>query len=355
MSTIGEYFATTVIRGIDEGISTPGVVHSFHATPVDGSLELPTGAPGGTGPAGPAAAVFRWEGDITDRAALDALAPKLGVAHAGKAWRVLDTNTLMYWNGTGFDSFADAFGAAGPDGHTNTVTIGTVTTGPAGSPLAAVITGSPPNLTLNLTVPRGIKGRKGEPGGPGPIRSAPDYADAHHTADMVPMWDSVTGKWVPRPMPAWRGPWSIAEAQAWDGGAGFAASQTDVSTSPNTVARLNIPPQDTDWRPWITGGVVVHNSVSDNSARTDAEVRIGSAAGQIVAYGVGLGFDVDWYGAFIPHYASAGMTPASPVGVIPAATPVTLHVVLRHLGSGTYSYIQTRSQICCWAVPVSAP
>ena len=357
MSTVGEYFDQTLIRGIDEGIGTPGLVQSMHGTPADGSLELLTGTEGPVGPDGPPAAAFRWEGDIADRAALDALTPRLGIAQAGKAWRVLGTNTLMYWNGRGFDSFVDAFGALGPDGQPCTIAIGTVTTGAVGSELVATLTGTPPNLTLNLTVPRGIKGRKGAAGGPGPLRNAGDYQDGTHTDGMVPLWDTTAGKWVPRPSPAWRGPWSISESTAWDGGAGFAASQNNVGTSPNTVAQINIPAQDVAWRPFVSGGVAVATSKSDAGTRIDAFVRIGSASGQLVAKGVGIGYGIWHYNRFIPAFDTASMTPGSATAVIAAGAATTLYVVLAHgiSGGGNYYYSRTNSNVVVWAVPVSAP
>lgn len=357
MTTVGDYFATTLIRGIDEGIGTPGLVQAMHGTPADGSLELPVGSPGPPGPQGPPAAKFRWEGDITDRAALDALAVDLGPAQAGKAWRVESNNSLMFWNGTGFELFAEAFGAMGPDGQVNTITIGTVTTGSVGSELVATVTGTAPNLVLNLTVPRGIEGRKGDPGGPGPIRNAPDYVDGTHTQDMTPLWDADAQKWVPSPMPAWRGPWSITESLAWDGGAGFSASAANIGTTPNTIAILHVPAQDCAWRPFISGGVVVRTISTGSTDRIDAEVRIGSNSGQIVALGEGLPFGIDWYNRFIPHYATSAMTPDSSVGVIAAGAAASLYVVLRRndAGAGNYTYTQSRANIACWVVPVSAP
>ncbi|MFI7001362.1 hypothetical protein [Nocardia sp. NPDC050175] len=355
MSTVGEYFQSTVIRGIDEGVGGSGLVQSLHGSPSDASLELATGTPGKRGDAGESARAFRWEGDIEDPTALAALATKLGPAQAGKAWRVLPTDkspdTLVYWNGTGFDNFVDAFGAAGPDGQSCTVTIGVVDTGPVGSELRATISGTPPNLTLDLTVPRGVQGLAGEPGPPGPLRQAPDYADGPHIDRTVPMWDATVAKWVPRPYPGLRGPWSIVENQAWDGGAGFAAAQSNVGTNPNTVAVLNIPAQDTDWRPYITGGVVV--AAGDASeTRVDAEVRLGSAGGQIVALGSGWPSGVFGHNRFQPYFG-ARMTPESTVGMVPAGQPAALYVVLRrNAGSSNYSYTAAGAQIVCWARPV---
>ncbi len=355
MSTVGEYFRSTLIRGIDEGIGGPGVVQSLQSTPSDGSLELMTGTVGPAGPEGEPCPAFRWEGDIADQAALTALASKLGPAQAGKAWRVLAGDSLVFWNGTGFDTFTEAFGAAGPDGDTCTVTLGTVDTGPAGSDLQATITGTPPNLRLDLTIPRGVQGSQGPAGGPGPIRNAPDYADGAHVDGAVPVWNTALGKWVPRAYPGIRGPWSIVEGTAWDGGAGFAPSQSNTSTSPNTVARLNVPAQDTDWRPIVHGGVTVQ-STDDSTTfdeRIDAEVRLGSASGQILALGTGVGAGIDVHCRFQPYFG-ARITPDSAVGVVPAGQPAVLHVVLRRAaGSSNYHYFMAGAQITCWARPVT--
>ncbi|MFD4434263.1 hypothetical protein, partial [Nocardia sp. NPDC058497] len=186
MSTVAKYFESTLVRGIDEGVGRAGVVQAMQGTPRVGDLELMTGLAGPDGPAGEAARPFRWEGDIADQAALSALGAKLGIPHAGKAWRVLSTGALVYWNGSGFDSFAEAFGAAGPDGEPCSVSIGTVDTGPVGSDLSVTVTGTAPNLVLNLVVPRGRQGKKGAAGGPGPIRQSTDYLDGAHPDRAVP-------------------------------------------------------------------------------------------------------------------------------------------------------------------------
>ena len=55
-------------------------------------------------------------------------------------------------------------GAKGADGQTPNISIGTVTTGAAGTNASATITGTTPNLTLNLTIPKGDKGDKGAVG-----------------------------------------------------------------------------------------------------------------------------------------------------------------------------------------------
>ena len=52
-------------------------------------------------------------------------------------------------------------GAAGANGPANVLTIGTVTTGAPSSNAAATITGTAPNQVLNLTIPQGVQGNTG--------------------------------------------------------------------------------------------------------------------------------------------------------------------------------------------------
>lgn len=55
-------------------------------------------------------------------------------------------------------------GEKGDKGDTNSLSIGTVTTGEAGSQASATITGDAPNQTLNLTIPKGDTGATGQAG-----------------------------------------------------------------------------------------------------------------------------------------------------------------------------------------------
>lgn len=355
MTTVGEYFAGVSLRGLNEGIGAESVVQSFAGTPADGSLELPTGPQGDTGPAGPDAMPFRWEGDISDPTALAALATKLGAAHAGKAWRVLSTDALMYWNGTSFDSFPEAFGGHGPTGPVNVLTLGTVTTGAAGSDLGVSITGTPPAQTVNLTVPRGVKGVKGPIGTPGPLRGASDYDDTTPPVNRaVPLWDPTASKWKPVAYPGWRGPYAAFEGDSWDGAAGFAATQASTSTSPNTICSVNVPAQDCDWRPLVLGAALVRTSTNDGTTRVDIEARITSDAGQIVAYGPGMAYGLDWATKLGPQFNTAAMTPTSSAGVISAGVAAVIRIVLRrNVGSGSYTYTRTGAHVSVFAVPVT--
>ena len=355
MTTVAEYLASVAIRGINEGIGEAGIVQSFSATPADGSLELPVGAVGATGPAGPSAAPFRWEGDISDPTALAALAADLGPVHAGKAWRVESTNALMYWNGSSFDAFPDAFGAAGPTGEVNTLSVGTVTTGAAGSDLIVEVTGTPPAQTVNLTIPRGVQGVQGPDGSPGPIRGAADYQESAEPVEgAVPMWDAVAEKWEPTPAPGWRGPWTITEGTAWDGGTGFLAGSNSINSAAYTIATINIPAQDVDWRPMIFGGAQVRGGTGSPQTRMDLEACIGSTAGQVVAVGGGLSAQTWWFNQLVPQYQTADLTPDSSVGILAAGVATSIVLVLRrNQGSGTFDYSRTYAHVAVWAVPAT--
>jgi len=68
---------------------------------------------------------------------------------------------------TGSTGSTGATGSVGPAGPANSLTIGTVTTGAAGSNADATITGAAPNQTLSLTIPRGNTGETGATGAAG--------------------------------------------------------------------------------------------------------------------------------------------------------------------------------------------
>ncbi|MFE3060603.1 hypothetical protein [Nocardia sp. NPDC059239] len=354
MSTIGDYFRDVRITGVDEGIGSAGVVQAMQATPADSSLELPTGPTGERGPQGPQAYPFRWEGDIADQAALSALAAGLGPVQAGKAWRVASTNSLAYWNGSSFDTFPDAFGAHGPTGQPNTLTLGTVTTGPAGSDLQITITGTPPAQVVNLVVPRGVKGRKGPAGPPGPISAASDFdATVTRTDGMVPLWNAASGKWTPSPNPNWRGPWTINDAQRYDGGPGFVPDNTNITTVPYQIASLPIPAQDVAWRPFVTGGAMACTTSNKTAERVVLQALL-SGSNTIVAYGDGHGWAVLRHLTLVPQIRTQAQTPASTAGVVPAGQDATIIVrIAASSGAPPLIYGRAYAHLAVWAVPVT--
>lgn len=349
MATVGEYIATVVMRGVDDGVGLENTVNSFQVTPREGLLELRAGNPGGPGPEGPAAYPWKWRGDIVDRTALDALRPTLGIAHRGFAYRLVSENSVMYWDGESFYPFVNAFGAEGPAGQPTALSIGTVTTLAQGASATATVTGVPPNQVLNLGIPRGGPGLQGDPGGPGPIRTAPDYDDSvAPVQDSVPSWNSATSKWRPIAYPAWRGPWVVGESAF--------GTASNISGTTATVASISIPAQPFAWRPFVQGGVWSMPNGADGTQRIDAEVRLGSATGQIVAIGPGVALKSYTGCSFRPHFRSGTLDPSSTVGVVAAGATTTLHVVLTRQGSSsTWSYLNSGAELSVWAQPFYAP
>lgn len=356
MTTAGEYFDQTLFRGINEG-SGAGVVTSLEGTPRDGSYEMLLGEQGPEGPEGAPGIVFVWQGDVADRAALDALIPTLNANMFGFAYRVLDDNSVMFWDGAKFIQFTDAFGGLGLTGEVNTLSIGTVDTGNVGDPLAVSITGTPPTQTLNLTVPRGPTGQKGEDGPPGPITGSTDWDNTVTLVDgMIPLWSESTSLWTPTEWPGFRGPWSVVESQSWDNpSSGFIADVSNTSTSPLTLATINIPALPIRWRPYVIGGATLSSVATDFTTRVDLEVRIGSAAGDLVARGCGSTVYIDWYRRLRPFFASS-FSAGSTTGTIAPDTATTLYLVARrNFGSGNYNYKRANAQLIVWAQPVEAP
>lgn len=70
-------------------------------------------------------------------------------------------------------------GDIGETGATNSLSIGTVTTGEAGSQASATITGNAPSQTLNLTIPKGDTGATGQAGTNATITSVTATVDSN--------------------------------------------------------------------------------------------------------------------------------------------------------------------------------
>ena len=99
-------------------------------------------------------------------------------------------------------------GPAGEDGQTPNVTIGTVQTLPAGANATAEITGTTPNLALNLGIPKGDpgeQGAKGDTGDTGPQGPAGLGLPTPTTADAgkVPTVNADGNGYVLAPLEQW--------------------------------------------------------------------------------------------------------------------------------------------------------
>jgi hypothetical protein len=134
---------------------------------------------------------WRYEGESewTDLVALSAITGPQGIqgetgltGAAGADGREVElrkTETHVQWRYEDEAEYTDLIalseitgpqgqtGNQGPAGPANTLAIGTVTTGAAGSSADATLTGDSPAQTLNLVIPRGDKGDQGDQGPPG--------------------------------------------------------------------------------------------------------------------------------------------------------------------------------------------
>lgn len=154
--------ATVTIGSVSSG-TTASVTNAGTTTAARLNFVLPQGATGATGPAG-----LTWRGawltgtsyNVNDTvsyggSAYIAIAANQGTAPAGATY---STNA---W------ALLAAAGATGPTGATPTFSVGSVTTGAAGSSAAVSLTTNGTANTLNFTIPQGATGATGTSGSGG--------------------------------------------------------------------------------------------------------------------------------------------------------------------------------------------
>ena len=120
-------------------------------------------------------------------------------------------------------------------GPPNVLTIGTVTTGAPGSDAAADIGGVSPSQTLDLVIPRGDVGPKGDKGDTGDVGPKGDKGDKGDTGDVGPKGDTGDDSTVPGP------PNVLAVGTVTTGAAGTSAAATITGASPVQTLNLTIP------------------------------------------------------------------------------------------------------------------
>jgi hypothetical protein len=142
-----------------------------------------------------------------------------------------------------------SIGATGIPGAASDLTIGTVTTGAAGSSAAATISGSPPSQILNLTIPRGDTGASGS--GSGNV-TGPASSVANHIA----LFDNTSGTLLK------------------DGGAlsSFGASLVDDADAAAARTTLGLGTLATQSGTFSDAGLTA-NPLSQFAATTSAQLR----------------------------------------------------------------------------------
>ncbi|WP_327100072.1 hypothetical protein OIE68_15610 [Nocardia vinacea] len=342
MSTVYDADVTITMRGVSDPVGLPYTVNPLDLTDREAVIEIREGDEGEPGVQGEPAWPWIWQGDAANFAVLEGFS--LTTADARKAWRVVDENAIYLWTGVDWVRFTDAFDAPGRQGPANVLS-GVGVAGAVGSSAAAALTGTAPNQQLQITFPRGATGVTGDAGTAGAIADAEDVADLTDARDgSVLTWDSSDAVWRAAPNPKLGGPWAIAGSQ-------FAAA-SNVSAESRTVATMTIPAQPVAWRPIIISGqinvkVQIVSAIDDT--RIIAEIRLGSATGPVVGFGMPLGATNNSNILLCPRWEQA-ITPDSTHATVAQNQTATLYVVLtRVAGVGTYTVINQGAQLLVMA------
>lgn len=335
---------TVTMRGVSDPVGLPYVVNPLDLADRDALIEMREGPTGGPGPQGAPAWPWAWQGDAADFASLEALS--LGTTDARKAWRVVAENALYVWTGVDWVRFLNAFQAPGKQGPP-TVLTGSAVAGSVGSSAAAAITGTAPNQHLQITFPRGAVGEEGDPGTAGAIADAADVADFSDARDgSVLAWDAAADLWRAAPAPRLAGPWSIAGSQF--------AGASNVSAMERTVATMTIPAQPVAYRPIVISGhlnIKVNTNALDD-VRIIVDVRLGSATGPIIGFGMPLAAPNNTNVILCPRWQQA-VTPDSTHATVAANQTATIYVVITRVsGTKTYTVVNQGAQLMVMAQPL---
>lgn len=345
MATVYDRDVQVTMAGVIEDDTLPSTVNSLEIDDDTGRLEIRSGPKGDTGPQGDPSFGLILQGAVADQATLDAIT--VTSADKGKAWWVVATNELRYWQGRYWIAFTDAMQGTGRQGPPNVLT-GEVVTATVGNPAAATLTGTSPNQVLTITVPQGVTGPQGDPGVAGRIQDASDVdTDAAGLSDhMVLQWDDSISKFVPSPSPTWRGPWTID-------GSRFAAS-SNTSQAPRTIASVTIPAQPFPWRPYILGRLPLQSHVQTvGESRVDVEVRSGTEDGDLVAWALGFPSANFIWARIVPKFPQVLQPSATNIGTIPAGQTETFYVrLVRPVGSRNYSTVTDIAYLQIYAMPL---
>lgn len=345
MSIVYDHTVEITMAGVVESEELPCTVNSLEIRDDEARLEIRTGPKGETGEQGDPSYAFTLMGAVADQAALNAIT--VTSADRGKAWWVIATNELRYWQGRYWVAFENAMQSTGHQGPPNILT-GAAINGTVGGSASAAFTGSSPAQILTITVPQGATGPQGDPGDAGRIQDASDVDTTTQALgdNMVLQWHAATSTFVPAAAPTWRGPWTIA-------GSKFAAA-SNSSDAPRTIASMTVPAQPFPWRPYVRGRLPMQCHVQAvGNSRVDVEVHAGSEDGPIVAYGMGFP-SANWiWTRILPCYEQVLSPAASTIGVIPAGQTQTFYVrLIRAFGTDNYSTVTDIAGLTVYAMPL---
>lgn len=356
MSTgeLGTYLADVLLKCRVIGLQTPPgmpplMEGQLSVVGSDSALSIPVlqGAPG---PPGSAAAPYKWQFPTLESIA--ELPTGLGdnATDRGKAWVITDgvgTADVAYWNGVEFKYHLNAFGPGLPGATPDVSATGEVVAEDAD--FEVIRTGSDETPNLHFKIP-------GTPGPDGPAGPWPLF-DATVTREQgdVPVWDAVSGKFVPGTPPALRlSRYTLPEGS-------FTAYSGTSSTQ--LLATMVLPALPYDCHVEVDGHLRVGRTGVGSTARAGVQVRIGNqTTGQLVGRGLAVPDGPVIIGA---HYSSQGSGqqsvasgPDSTVGILPAGSTgpaASLFVIgVRDQGSGGWTADAVDAQLSVKLIPVGS-
>lgn len=170
---------------------SPGVPGSIGEVGLQGPTGLPgsNGAPGQPGASGAPGMTFRGAWTFASQ-----YAPYDAVTFAGSTYLAESSNSSsepdLYPQAWKLLAQAGVVGPGGPTGSSATLTIGTVATGAAGTPVAITNTGTSSAAVLNFIIPQGAAGVAGSGGGGGGTSAIP-FVSMYHAVSFNFIFYSV--------------------------------------------------------------------------------------------------------------------------------------------------------------------
>lgn len=179
-----------------------------------------------------------------------------------------------YWLPESSPALIGAPGSEGPAGPANTISIGTVTTGAAGSSAGATMTGTSPNQTLNLTIPQGAQGIQGNAGPANSLSIGTVTTGAANSSAAASITGAAPSQTLSLTIPQGiqgiqgnAGPANtLSIGTVTTGAAGSSAAASIGGTAPNQTLSLTIPRGNTGATNSLSIGTVTTGSAGSSAA-----------------------------------------------------------------------------------------
>lgn len=260
----------------------------------------------------------------------------------GWAWPIVGKPEAIVYNGVELVRVNLFEGRQGEPGVSPQIAAETaVVSGP--STALSMVEIAPNVYQVQGTVAKGDKGAPGVTGPPGPsaaIQGAEDVQGPFVEGQTVVM--GPAGKFIAA---------DLAQPSGVYKKSGADSDWADVDTGANwtgdtiQLTMMQIPAQDFAWEPEVHGHVEMQ--YMGIAVRFDAEVRLGSASGPLVALGPGMATTSwlsTWTARSIQPATEETTGPESSTTIVPAGQVANLYLVLRRVESAAALRVLARKQ-----------